>query len=80
MIKATAAPCRRARYRVPLAVQPSNRRDRFMTPLGHLILEQERDEEAARWRRLMRRRLVAYSVAYFVVSTGCYTVIVVAAR
>ena len=65
---------------MPLALQPIVPGDGFLTPLSHLILEQERDEEAARWRSRMRRRLVAYAVAYFVVSTSCYAVIVAAVR
>ena len=71
---------RASRVLAPLAVHPNDCENGFLTPLAHLILEQERDEEAARWRRHMRRRLVAYCVAYFVVSTSCYTVILAAAR
>jgi hypothetical protein len=51
-----------------------------MDPLADLIREQAWDEETARWRRKMRRTRVVFFLAYFVVSTACYSVMLAAAR
>ena len=44
--------------------------------LSELIRQQAWDEATAQWRRKMRRRRVAFFLAYFVVSTACHLVIV----
>ena len=46
--------------------------------LSDLIREQAWDEATAQWRRKMRRRRVAFFLAYFVVSTACHLVIIAA--